>query len=70
MRVWLTVGEALCFPYNDDEEYEGSCRFGMYSLINNESKWVGVLYSVTRSRISGVLGILRSRGSDWSKFAE
>jgi hypothetical protein len=52
LRVWLTIGEALCFPYDsydydsddDDDDSDESDRFGMHSLRNGENKQVGVIH--------------------------
>ena len=46
LQVFLHIGRPLCFPDSEEEEDEddGSDRFGMFSLVDSHNEWVGVLH--------------------------
>lgn len=46
IRVFLHVDKPLCFSNEGkEEEDDGSDRFGMFSLVDSENEWIGVLHA-------------------------
>ena len=44
IRVFLHIGNPLCFPDSEEIEEEDGDQFGMFSLVDSHDEWVGVLH--------------------------
>ena len=59
IQVFLYIGKPLCFldEEKEDEDDDASDRFGMFSLVDSENMWVGVLHvNIEPTDSSRILG--------------